>query len=248
VTTSNVIVYEPHGAAADLWRCKSPEVLIEGPAGTGKTRGVLEKILALADKYIGSRHLLCRKTRESMTQTVLVTFEEKVLPPGHPIALGQERRTRQSYRLDNGSEIVVGGLDKPEKTFSGEYDTVTVFEAVEATENDWESLLRALRNGRMPYAQAIADTNPGPRSHWLNQRANAGKMVRLLSRHRDNPLVGVGRGRRLSRLRPRYARLPAGREAGHGTPARLRGGLGLHQPRRHPGMGGRRRRPGVPRA
>ena len=30
--------YGPRGAAAELFRNKAPEVLIEGPAGTGKTR------------------------------------------------------------------------------------------------------------------------------------------------------------------------------------------------------------------
>jgi PBSX family phage terminase large subunit len=182
-----VTVYEPRGGAAQMWRCKDPEILIEGPAGTGKSRGVWEKILALANKYPGSRHLVCRKTRESMTDSVLVTFEEKVLPPGSPIKDGPARKQRHSYHLPNGSEIVLGGLDKPSRTFSAEYDTVTVFEAIEIAEDEWELLHRSLRNGRMGYHQALADTNPGPTTHWLNQRANAGKMTRLLSRHEDNP-------------------------------------------------------------
>ena len=36
--------YRPYGAAYDMWCCRAPEVLIEGPAGTGKSRAVLEKI------------------------------------------------------------------------------------------------------------------------------------------------------------------------------------------------------------
>lgn len=182
------VEYEPRGAAVSLWRCKAPEILIEGPAGTGKTRAILEKVVALADKYPKSRHLICRKTRASMTESVLVTLEDKVLPPNCPIKNGPQRFNRHSYQFPNGSSIVVGGLDHPERTFSTEYDTVCLFEAVEATENDWELLHRALRNGRMGYHQAIADTNPGSPTHWLNQRANAAKMVRLCSRHEDNPI------------------------------------------------------------
>ncbi len=181
--------YEPLGAARELWQSKGTEILIAGPAGTGKTTAVLEKTLALALKYPGSRHLLLRKTRASLTESVLVTFENKVLPPNSPIALGVHRSHRQAYNFPNGSTIVCGGLDKPEKTFSTEYDTVAVFEAIEATEHDWESLHRSLRNGKMGYHQAIADTNPGPPTHWLNQRANAGKMTRLSSKHEDNPLL-----------------------------------------------------------
>lgn len=183
------LVYEPRGAAKELWKSKAPEILIEGPAGTGKSRGILEKILALAVKYPGSRHLICRKTRASMTQSVLVTFEQKVLPVDSKLKDGPQREQRHSYRLPNGSEIVVGGLDKPERTFSTEYDTVTVFEAIEATENDWELLTRALRNYVMPYQQAIADTNPGHPGHWLNKRAsNPNLMLRLKSKHEDNPI------------------------------------------------------------
>jgi phage terminase large subunit len=179
--------YEPRGAALALWKSRAPEILIEGPAGTGKTRGVLQKIVALGDRYARSRHLLCRKTRASMTQSVLVTLEEKVLPAGHPTLRGPGREHRQSYVLPNGSELVIGGLDHPERTFSTEYDTITYFEAIEGTEHEWESLHRSLRNGRMGWHQAIADTNPGAPSHWLNQRANLERMQRLFSRHEDNP-------------------------------------------------------------
>jgi PBSX family phage terminase large subunit len=186
--------YEPFGAARELWRSKAPEILISGPAGTGKTRAILEKILALAVKYQGSRHLICRKTRASMTQSVLVTFEEIVLPAGSKIKSGPARAYRQSYKIGD-SEIVIGGLDNPERTFSTEYDTICVFEAIEITEAEWDALQRSLRNGRMidsatgeSYHQAIADTNPGSPAHWLKIRADKErKMLHLKSKHEDNP-------------------------------------------------------------
>jgi len=64
-----------------------------------------------------------------------------------------------------------------------------VFEGRELSQDDWESLLTRLRHGKMPYQQAIIDTNPDAPTHWLNQRAAQGKMTRLLSRHQDNPAV-----------------------------------------------------------
>lgn len=175
------------GAALELWKDQSREKLMEGPAGTGKTRAILEKILAKSMKYQGSRHLICRKTRASMTESVLVTFEKKVLPPGSIIANGPQRIQRQSYKVGQ-SVIVVGGLDNPERTLSTEYDTIALFEGTEATENDWEMLHRALRNGVVPYQEAIADCNPGAPSHWLNQRPKRGVMKRFKSRHEDNPM------------------------------------------------------------
>ena len=76
--------YEPHGGALALWKARSRSVAIVGPAGTGKTRGVLELAYWRATEYPGSRHLFCRKTRASMTQSALVTWEGKVVPAQDP--------------------------------------------------------------------------------------------------------------------------------------------------------------------
>lgn len=181
--------YSPHGAAMQLFYCQDAEILIEGPAGTGKTRAVLEKVHLCLMKYAGARALICRKTRAAMTQSVLVTLEEKVLPVNSPIASGPARNNRTSYVYPNGSELVIGGLDNADRIMSTEYDVIAVFEATELTEDDWEKLMTRLRNGAMPYQQAIADCNPGAPTHWLNQRAKAGRMTRLQSRHEDNPTV-----------------------------------------------------------
>ena len=181
--------YRPQGAAEKLFYCKDAEILIEGPAGTGKSRAILEKILLLAEKYAGCRVLLIRKTRESMTDTILVTFEDKVMPPGHPAMQGAQRKQRHSYRFPNGSEIVLGGLDKSSRVMSSDYDVVAVFEATEISEDDWEHLTTRVRNAAMPYQQCIADCNPDAPTHWLNQRADNGRMTRLRSRHEDNPTV-----------------------------------------------------------
>jgi phage terminase large subunit len=183
------LVYRPAGAAMLLFYEKRTEVLIEGPAGTGKTRAILEKVYWLCDRYPGMRALICRKTRKSMTESVLVTFEEKVLPPGSPLASGPSRSHRDIYKHPNGSEIIVGGLDHPERLFSTEFDLICVFEATECTLDDYESLHRALRNGVMPYQQIVCDCNPAYPSHWLYQRATVkgSQMRRLKSRHEDNP-------------------------------------------------------------
>lgn len=184
-----VEVYEPRGASRALFSCRDPMILTEGPAGTGKTRGIWEKIVALCGKYPGSRHLAVRQTRTSMTESVLVTLEDKVLGQTHPsVVNGPSRANRHEYQIGSSS-IVLGELEKPSKTFSAEYDTVAVFEAIETDEGDVEQLFRTLRNGKMPYSQVIMDTNPGAPGHWLNQRAIEGRMTRLLSRHEDNPYL-----------------------------------------------------------
>jgi hypothetical protein len=164
--------YEPRGAARELFYCRAGEVLVEGPAGTGKTRAVLEKVHLCLLKYPGSRGLIVRKTRASMTESVLVTFEEKVLGESDPMKRkGGSRRLRQSYVYPNGSHLVVGGMDNAGRIMSTEFDVIAAFEATELTEDDWERLTTRLRNHVMPYQQAIADCNPEAPGHWLNRRA-----------------------------------------------------------------------------
>lgn len=179
--------YEPFGAAKDLWTDRRPEILLSGPAGTGKSRACLEKVHAVCLRWPNARCLMVRKTRESLTETALVTFEEKVLPANSPIAEGSRRSHRQAYHYPNGSTVVVGGLDKPGKVMSTEYDLIYIQEAIECYENDWESLTTRLRNGVVPFQQLIADTNPDRPTHWLKQRVDRGATVMLESRHEDNP-------------------------------------------------------------
>jgi phage terminase large subunit len=186
--------YTASGAARQMWACKDREVVLEGPAGTGKTRALLEKMHFCALKYPGMRALLVRKTRESLTESALVTLEEKVLPEHSPIAAGAQRRTRKSYDYPNGSSIVVAGLvaagkDQRAKVMSTEYDLIVIPEATELTEHDYEQLLTRLRNGVMPYQQLLADCNPDAPTHWLHQRCDAGTATVFFSRHQDNPTL-----------------------------------------------------------
>lgn len=186
--------YRAYGAALDLWRDRSPEILISGPAGTGKSLACLNKLHAAALRWPGMRGLMVRKTRESMNESVLVTFERHVLPEGSALARGAKRETRKAYRYPNGSEIIVGGLqqagrDMKQKIMSTEYDVIYAQEAIELQEHDWENLTTRLRNGVMPFQQLLADTNPDSPFHWLKRRCDAGRCVLLESRHEDNPTL-----------------------------------------------------------
>jgi PBSX family phage terminase large subunit len=175
----------PRGAAVDLLDDNvSAEVLLSGPAGTGKTRACLEKVNRICEQYPRCRVLMVRKTRRSLTQSAMVTFREKVLLQGSGV---QFHTTDQEYRYPNQSRIVVAGLDKPDKVMSAEYDLAYVNEATDLTEDDWEKVTTRLRNGVVPFQQMIADCNPqGPR-HWLRQRCLRGDTLMLESRHEDNP-------------------------------------------------------------
>jgi PBSX family phage terminase large subunit len=178
--------YRPFGAAREFFTCKDDEVLMSGPAGTGKSRGLLEKLHTVATRYDGARLLLIRKTRTSLTNTTLITYNQLVLPDGHADV------SYQGAKYPNGSVIDFGGMDKASKIMSSEYDIIAVPEATELTENDWESLTTRLRWGRLPYQQIVGDCNPSYPKHFLKQRSNAGRLRMLESRHEDNPTLWNG--------------------------------------------------------
>jgi phage terminase large subunit len=188
--------YMPHGAALAIMGCRDPEVLIEGPAGTGKSRAILQKLDFCCRKYPAIRVLMLRQVRATLSSTVLVTFEQHVLHPADPIKEGASRAHRYSYVYPNGSEIVIAGLDKPSKAMSSEYDMIAIFEAVETKRDAVVTLIGTrLRNNRMPYQQAIYDCNPDQPFHWLNvlasepdpERPGHTVITRFCSRHTDNP-------------------------------------------------------------
>ncbi len=119
--------YELRGAALSLQTSTDPECLIAGPAGTGKSVASLVKLHRRASAA-RIRGLICRKTRVSLTESGLVTWEQKVLGLQHPVVRdGPSRAHRLAYHYPNGSEIVVGGLDQPSRIMSTEYDVIYCF-------------------------------------------------------------------------------------------------------------------------
>lgn len=191
MTTTSVVRYEPRGAARDLFACRSSEVCIVGAAGTGKTLACLFRLHLAALASPGIRCLIVRKTAVSLGATTLVTFERKVAQEAIGAGIvrwyGGSTREAASYRYSNGSVIVVGGMDRPERVLSSEFDLVFADEATELTETDWETLGTRLRHGVLAWQQQVAACNPVHPTHWLKQRADRGAMTMLTSRHRDNP-------------------------------------------------------------
>jgi PBSX family phage terminase large subunit len=186
-------VYRPRGSAREVFRRRETEVCISGPAGTGKSRACLEKVHAMALHNPGSRHLIVRKTLASLGATGLQTWRQYVVPEAQALGVvdfyGGSAQEPPQYRYENGSRVLIGGLDKPSKIMSLEVDTAYVQEATELNLTDWEMLSTRLRNGAQGVQQLLADCNPGAPTHWLKQRADAGTMVMLNAAHTDNPVL-----------------------------------------------------------
>lgn len=185
--------YVPRGTAKELFFRRDPEILVAGPAGTGKSRACLEKLHMMALLNPGMRGLMVRKTMVSLSSTGLVTFREKVAAESRTSGdvrwYGGSKEEAAQYRYSNGSTIAVGGMDNPDKVMSSEYDAIYVQEATELGEGDWDALTTRLRNGRISFQQLLADCNPSHPTHWLKQRNQRGVTAMLDSRHEENPAL-----------------------------------------------------------
>jgi PBSX family phage terminase large subunit len=189
-TPDSKIGYQPFGAAADLWMCKAQEVIIAGPAETGKTRAALEKLDALMWKYPGAQSVILRKTYKSTVGSCIQTYENKVLTKDTPV-LPYGGSKPEFYDYPNGSRIWVGGMDNPDKVLSSERDIIYVNQAEEFTLDEWETLTtRATgRAGNMPWSQVMGDCNPAHPKHWIKTRARDHVLTFLHSHHEDNPVL-----------------------------------------------------------
>ena len=179
-----LIKYHPYGAARALFMDRSEEVLLAGPAGTGKSLACLHKLHLVMCKYPEAKGFMARKTRVSMNNSCIATMDRHVLKEIDRVHF---HKTDQAYYYPNGSMIAVVGLDEPMRIQSTEWDIGYVQEVTECTENDWEICTVRLRNWVVPYQQMLGDCNPDKPTHWMKRRCDLGKTKMLLSKHEDNP-------------------------------------------------------------
>jgi len=183
--------YNPRGGCKEVFESRAEEVLVSGPAGTGKSRACLEKLFSMCLLTRDTRALIVRKTQRSLGSTALVTWRnfviKEALETGEVVYYGGSQQEAPQYRFKNGSTVTIGGLDNPTRIMSSEYDVVYVQEATEITITDLEFIKTRLRNWRTSFQQLIMDCNPAGDKHWLKLRCNDGICKLIESRHEDNP-------------------------------------------------------------
>ncbi|MFH8336954.1 phage terminase large subunit [Streptomyces sp. AM6-12] len=190
--TPSVVRYEPRGGAKTLLSAKDQEICIAGPAGTGKSLAMLQKAFYTSLMVPNCRSLIVRQTHASLTGSTLVTFEQQVattaLAEGVVKWFGGSPRKPAAYQFANGAEILVGGLDRPEKFLSTEFSRIYVDEATQISLTALETLITRLRGNAATYRQIVLACNPDHPKHWIKQRCDEGTMRMIHSLHRDNPL------------------------------------------------------------
>jgi Phage terminase large subunit len=183
--------FEMRGAARDLLAYRGTEALAAGPAGTGKSIAMLLKLHITLARVPNCKALLLRQTHASLTASTLVSFEQQIaseeLATGKVKWFGGSGRQAPGYLYPNGSKLSVGGLDRPGKVLSTEYDRVAVDESNQISITAYETLLTRLRGHADTYKQIILACNPDHPDHWLKKRAETGVLAMFHSVHQDNP-------------------------------------------------------------
>lgn len=185
---------ELRGASLELGRCHDTEVGIDGPAGTGKTFGILFYIHILLLKYAGSKWLVTRRYNTDLAGSAMATYQNEVLDPSEGVYYyGGSKVKPPGFIYPNGSFMAVNGLDRPGRLKSFDADGIYINEATECEVQHIEYARMRLRKGVIPWQQLVMDFNPSAPTHFLNERMNSGVTTRLLSRHEDNPRYHDGR-------------------------------------------------------
>jgi phage terminase large subunit len=89
---------------------------------------------------------------------------------------------------------VVGGLDRPGKILSSEYDIILVPQAEELMPADWQILITRLAGTAIPpdKQQILGDCNPASPQHWIMLRSLDGILQLWPTYHKDNPRMWDG--------------------------------------------------------
>lgn len=192
--------FKPLDWQKDLWADRSLILLAAGTAGSGKSRVIGEKIVALCSKYPQSTGLILRKTRESLRSSVVDMLKTVVIGSGNPHITWKSSDFR--FVFDNGSVIQGGGMKNSEQRESirsigltGGLDWVFMEEAIAFSEQDYLELLPRMRGratemyyenlamaqgftmaqarkyaNHMGWRQVMLSTNPSHAKHWIKRR------------------------------------------------------------------------------
>jgi len=181
---------EFRGAALELQTSQAwHEVVISGPAETGKTFSALWYLDTLLRTYPGAQAVIVRKVRVTLYGSALQTYQKIIDLRGGVTPYGG--KTPEWFDYVGGARLWVAGMDNPGKALSSERDFIYENQAEELAQEDHETLTtRATgRAANAPFSQIIADCNPGPADHWILKRRDSGALHLLESRHEDNPTL-----------------------------------------------------------
>lgn len=141
--------------------------LYYGGAGSGKSHGVLQKVILKCINY-KRRVLIIRKVGATLKESVF-GLTRRILAENNMLKYVTINKSDFVITFLNGSEIIFKGLDDPEKIKSIDNITdIVIEEATELTLDDYTQLSLRLR-ANAPNLQIYLMFNPISKSNWVYQ-------------------------------------------------------------------------------
>jgi PBSX family phage terminase large subunit len=167
------VVFKPttiQRKALSLLKSGAKHILLFGGSRSGKTTVLVMAIIFRALFYAGSRHLICRlrakDARSSVLQETLLPWLNNTVGTAGYNYLKHE----SMIRLENGSEIWIGGLgdkEQADKILGHEYNTIYFNEISQLTyaavTTAYSRLAMRVKGCRNLF---LYDCNPGSPLHW----------------------------------------------------------------------------------
>lgn len=182
-----------------FFRTTKRYVNLRGGSGSSKSWSVAQKVLSWVLNPNGDKEkvLVLRKIASTLRNSVYSLLLAQIKMYNLNVRV---RASTLSFIAENGNEIILAGLNDPEKikSISG-ITKIWIEEATEFIEEDFNELDRRLRGHVDSYYQIILSFNPIHEKHWIKKRFwdsveeggryNPEKMFNLVTTFNDNKFI-----------------------------------------------------------
>ena len=152
-------------------KSKKRYAVLIGGAGSSKSFSTVQKIIARILTERKHRFLCVRKVAATLRNSVFQTFIDRLIEYGFYSEFVINKSEMRLTHLLTGNEIILAGMDDPEKIKSIAGITgVWCEEATELDEADFNQLELRVRGETVNYKQFILTFNPINEDHWLKKR------------------------------------------------------------------------------
>lgn len=149
---------------------KALRIMLFGGSRSGKSFVLCAALLIRALKAPGSRHAIIRRHFNTVRSSIGMDTMPKVISTRFPDLAVQFNKTDNVFKLENGSEIWLIGLDddtRAEKILGKEFCTIYFNECSELDYRSVQTALTRLAQKSPPLRnKALFDCNPPGKSHW----------------------------------------------------------------------------------
>ncbi len=177
-----------HGA---ILSSQSPELLVYGGAGAGKSYSIADKLLLqpIIQPTKKLKALVIKKTFPSLRSTALDILIKRAETLHIPLYLNKAEWTAQVYGMKIHFQSLNNSEDYQKLKSMTDIDFEWINELPELRETDYDECLRRLRGGQSDYEQMVADFNPIWKKSWVFKRffeRNIGNVEKLRYTIMDN--------------------------------------------------------------